>query len=99
MASKQVLREVEIESPPTEEKGIKSWLYRLVRDIKKAFNAHIHIFPESLNGELRVNSYTITGTDLRPAPAQNPGGIIYVSDAAVGAKFQGSDGTNWVNLG
>lgn len=34
-----------------------------------------------------------------PAAADWEGGIIYVSDGAAGAKFRGSDGTAWVNLG
>lgn len=34
-----------------------------------------------------------------PAASQHTGKIIFVSDAAAGAKFQGSDGTSWVNLG
>jgi hypothetical protein len=34
-----------------------------------------------------------------PEAKFHEGGIIYVSDAASGANFQGSDGTSWVNLG
>jgi len=34
-----------------------------------------------------------------PLATQHEGAIIYVSDAASGANFQGSDGTNWVDLG
>lgn len=37
--------------------------------------------------------------DTRPAAADNPGAIIYVSDGAAGSKFQGSDGSSWVSLG
>jgi len=34
-----------------------------------------------------------------PLATDHKGGIIFVSDAAAGAAFQGSDGTSWVNLG
>jgi hypothetical protein len=51
---------------------------------------------ETMTQPLRVASFTTAG---RPAAASWPGGIIFVSDAAAGAKFQGSDGTAWVPLG
>ena len=38
-------------------------------------------------------------TTTIPLATAHEGAIIYVSDAASGAKFQGSDGTNWVSLG
>lgn len=41
---------------------------------------------------------TVTVATL-PTAADHEGGIIYVSDGAGGAKFRGSDGTSWVNLG
>jgi len=41
-------------------------------------------------------TYTVA---TRPDVTLNEGGIIYVSDGAAGAKFQGSDGAAWVNLG
>ena len=41
-------------------------------------------------------AYTTAG---RPAASSMPRGLIFVSDAAAGSKFQGSDGTNWVALG
>lgn len=34
-----------------------------------------------------------------PGAADHEGEIIYVPDGAAGAKFQGSNGTAWVNLG
>ena len=34
-----------------------------------------------------------------PDATLHEGAIIYVSDGASGANFQGSDGTSWVNLG
>lgn len=51
----------------------------------------------AVNGMFRIGSYT---TATRPvASSVGAGTLIYVSDGAAGAKFQGSDGTNWVNLG
>lgn len=38
-------------------------------------------------------------TTTLPDPAEWEGHIIYVSDGAAGAKFRGSDGTAWVNMG
>ena len=34
-----------------------------------------------------------------PLATEHKGAVIFVSDAASGANFQGSDGTDWVNLG
>lgn len=51
---------------------------------------------EAMTGPMRPGAYTVA---TRPAAADWPGGIIYVSDAAAGAKYQGSDGAAWVNLG
>jgi hypothetical protein len=46
---------------------------------------------------LRLPTYT---TATRPAATTaNAGMPIYVSDAAAGSKFQGSNGTAWVSLG
>lgn len=41
-------------------------------------------------------SYTTAG---RPAASSVPRSLIFVSDAAAGSKFQGSDGAAWVALG
>lgn len=38
-------------------------------------------------------------TATLPAANKNEGLVVYVSDAAAGSKFQGSDGTSWVALG
>lgn len=48
----------------------------------------------SVGGSITTGSYT---TATRPAHA--PGKIIYVSDGAAGANFQGSHAGAWVNLG
>ena len=51
------------------------------------------------DGTEGLTAYTLT-PDTRPDATLAPGAIIYVSDAAPGAKFQGSGGTaTWVNLG
>ena len=51
---------------------------------------------EAMEGPLPLRSYTTAGL---PAAASHTGAIVYVSDAAPGSKFQGSDGTAWVALG
>lgn len=38
-------------------------------------------------------------TTTLPDATKMEGRIIYVQDGGAGAKFRGSDGTNWVNLG
>lgn len=48
------------------------------------------------DGSEGLSAYTVA---TRPPAASAPGAIIYVSDGAAGAKFQGSDGSAWVNLG
>jgi len=51
---------------------------------------------EAMTGPLELNSYL---TAALPAAAANTGAIVYVSDAAAGNHFQGSDGAAWVVLG
>lgn len=51
---------------------------------------------EAMTAPLLLATYT---TATRPAAGAWAGGTIYVSDAAAGSKFQGSDGTSWVSLG
>lgn len=51
---------------------------------------------EAMTGPLRLKAYT---TLTLPAAADWAGAILYVSDAAAGSKFQGSDGVAWVALG
>lgn len=52
--------------------------------------------PVSFGNPLQLPSYTTAG---RPSATAFTGQMIYVSDGAAGAKFQGSDGAAWVNLG
>jgi len=51
---------------------------------------------EAMTGPLPLRSYTVA---TRPDATLNEGAVIYVSDAAAGAIFQGSNGAAWVNLG
>jgi hypothetical protein len=46
---------------------------------------------------LRLPTYTMA--TLPPATTANAGMPVYVSDAAAGSKYQGSDGSAWVSLG
>lgn len=43
-----------------------------------------------------ATTYTVA---TRPDPTKFPAMIIFVSDAASGSKYQGSDGSSWVSLG
>lgn len=70
------------------------------------------IEPNTVSGELEINAHDVNAVKMlsplklaaftvatRPVASSYPGATIYVSDAAAGAKFQGSDGSAWVNLG
>jgi hypothetical protein len=54
---------------------------------------------EPMTAPLELMTYTDTPDTKPAAAAANAGSIIYVSDGGAGAKFRGSDGTSWVNLG
>ncbi len=47
---------------------------------------------------MSVNAATYTQSTRPLASSVTPGTIIFVSDASVGSKFQGSTGSSWVNL-
>lgn len=95
-------------NPPTGiETGIQSgFLSALVTWLMDLFTRAIHRLDrtlptdgsEAMTGPLELMEYTDT-PDTKPAAASYEGTIIYVSDGGAGAKFRGSDGTNWVNLG
>lgn len=51
---------------------------------------------EAMTAPLVLATYTVA---TLPAAGSWTGGIVYVSDGAVGAKFQGSNGAAWVALG
>lgn len=64
--------------------------------------AYVEIITVNSVGDLTARSLkpaTFTTATKPTAAAIGAGGIIFVSDGAAGAKFQGSDGTNWLNLG
>lgn len=64
---------------------------RLVRSFADVQRNFEHL--EQRTGEL--DTYTVA---TRPTNAR-PGKQVFVSDGAAGAKFQGWDGSTWVNLG
>ncbi len=51
---------------------------------------------EGMDAPIVLKSYIVAE---RPSASSWEGGVIYVSDAAGGSKFQGSDGTSWLSLG
>lgn len=84
--------------------GIFAWGGQLIRQLIFNFQTYgfrlNRVLPkdgsEPMEGPLALRSYL--AADL-PAASENEGAIVYVSDGASGAKFRGSDGTSWVNLG
>jgi Pectate lyase superfamily protein len=50
----------------------------------------------TVGGTIQLAAFTLA---TRPPAATWTGGIIFVSDAPRGSKFQGSDGSSWVSLG
>lgn len=63
---------------------------------------YVEILTVNSAGDLAARSLkpsTFTTATKPTAASVGAGGIIFVSDGAAGAKFQGSDGTNWLNLG
>lgn len=68
---------------------LRETLYRLNRVLPKDGS-------EPMEDPLVLMTFTIA---TRPAASTWTGGTIFVSDGAVGSKFQGSDGTSWVGLG
>ena len=51
---------------------------------------------EAMEAPMPLATYTVA---TLPTAADYTGCIIYVSDAGAGARFQGSHGGAWVNLG
>jgi len=69
---------------------------RFIDSIEQRVQALERITAGALSGSMRVPIYTM-GT--LPSAADHMGGLVFVSDAAPGARFQGSDGIDWVELG
>ncbi len=74
--------------------SIQALIQAMTRFIAQAASRMNGTYPK--DGSEGLTPYTVA---TRPAAADCEGAIIYVSDAGAGAKYQGSDGTNWVNLG
>lgn len=51
---------------------------------------------EPMGAPLPLHSVTVA---TLPAAADWEGAVVYVSDGASGARFRGSNGSAWVNLG
>lgn len=89
---------------PRDQQALRGWasslvarLADLITELGTRANASI-----SDDGDKRMAAplplQSVKAADLPPA-ADWEGSIIYVSDGASGAKFRGSDGSSWVNLG
>lgn len=52
---------------------------------------------EAMEGPLVPKTHTVA--TLPAASSVTPGGIVYVSDGGAGARWRGSDGSAWHNLG
>jgi hypothetical protein len=82
---------------PFDQEAFWQEMNRLLPDYGSRLNAMLAgDGSEAMTGPLKLMSYTTAG---RPAASSATGGIIFVSDAAAGSKFQGSDGVGWVSLG
>jgi hypothetical protein len=94
----QVIRPVLLPTPPPTQEDLSRWLRDvLLPALARAFTNHLHVYPQGVQGELRVKEYTVA---TRPAAGDaGAGAIIFVSDGGAGAVFQGSTGSAWVNLG
>ena len=82
--------------PDAASPSFRHWLADRVYRIAARLNDSIHKDGEvAMTAGLRLATYT-TAT----LPSASPDGqIIYVSDGAAGARFRGSHGGAWVNLG
>lgn len=94
---KTVQEDLDLPQAPDGPAGVVSWLQRFVGQFLEQFRLHRHLFPSTLGSEMRVRKYLVA---TQPTAAQaGEGAIVFVSDAGAGAKFQGSTGAAWVNLG
>lgn len=84
--------------PPRDERGIFGWALTQMRVLLDTFQQHGHAINGLQEGRSPIPQATYLTADI-PDAADHEGAIIYVSDAAAGANFQGSIGTGWVNLG
>lgn len=92
-------------SPPSPNfPSIVFWAGALIRTLTQTLASFAFALNRALDTDghlkmkapLQLATYTVA---TRPAAADWPGAIIYVSDGGAGAVFQGSNGAAWVNLG
>lgn len=96
----EVVRHLPLPEPPDDPKQLGRWIRTaLYPAILAAFDRHIHAFPESAQGQVRVKAYTDTPNTKPTAANAGTGAIIVVTDGGAGAVFRGSDGTSYLNLG
>lgn len=84
--------------------GVGTWSVSMIRQLTTVFqqygfrlnNALLVDGGEAMENPLILATFT---TSTLPTASEWEGAIIYVSDGAVGEKFRGSNGTDWVNLG
>lgn len=85
-------------------RSITLWSDTLIRQLVAIFQNYGYrlnkVLPkdgtEAMTAPLPLKEYL--AADL-PAASEHEGAVVYVSDGASGAKFRGSDGSSWVNLG
>lgn len=79
-------------TPPSAPGGILQWASSMVM----ALTSTLASMMQDIGQQPRCPTFT---TATIPAAAAWKGRIIFVSDGGAGAKFQGSTGAAWVNLG
>lgn len=72
--------------------SLEAWAVAMTRALTQLLGPMMH----DLNQQPRCPEFTVATI---PAAGDWKGRIIFVSDGAAGAKFQGSTGAAWVNLG
>jgi len=89
---KQVLESPQLSTSDQPDKTLRAWAAYLT-PLFNAIGFRLNrCFPK--DGSEGLNAYTVA-----TRPAAPDGTIIYVSDGAAGANFQGRAGGAWVNLG
>lgn len=92
------------QSRPQTVPGLFSWAGEMARQLTALFQEYgfrvNRTLPkdgsEAMQNPMRLVTVTVA---TLPTASQWTGAVVYVSDGAAGAKFRGSDGTSWVNLG
>jgi len=84
--------------------GLRGWTSTIIRALQTTFRTYGYRLNRSVTTDgattmqapLGLGPYTAA---TLPDATLHEGAVIYVSDGSAGAKFRGSDGTTWVNLG